>query len=74
MKELTQYVLVLLLGASVMIFAISHYEISKSAQKIENIKVLYELKANLYNKKFNEDTDRWIKETQKKIDSLENIE
>lgn len=65
MKELTQYVAVLILGASILICSVSYYENSKSAQKIENIKTLYELKSNLENKK-------WIEETQIKIDSLEN--
>lgn len=72
MKELSVYILTVFIGLSAMICAISYYETSESAQKIENIKTLYELKSNLESKKFNEDTDKWIKETQLKIDSLEN--
>lgn len=59
-------------GFALLIIAVSYYETQESAQKIENIKTLYELKANLENKKFNETTDKYIKETQLKIDSLEN--
>lgn len=71
MKQLTEYVAVLLVGCSILICAIGYYERQKSAQKIENIKNLYELKSTLENRKFNEDIDRYIKETQIKIDSLE---
>lgn len=72
MKGTTQFILAVLIGFSILILSLGYISNQKSAQKIENIKTLYELKSNLENKKFNEDTDRWIKETQLKIDSLEN--
>ena len=72
MKETPQFILAVLIGFSVLVLSVGYIGNRNSAQKIENIKTLYELKANLENKKFNEDIDRWIEETQKKIDSLEN--
>lgn len=71
MKESTQFILAVFTGFSVLALSMAYIDNQKSAQKIENIKTLYELKSNLENKKFNEDTDRWIKEIQNKIDSLE---
>ena len=73
MKEAGIYIFSVFCGIAVLVLATSYYENKESAQKIENIKTLYELKSNLENKKFNEDTDRWIKETQLKIDSLQNL-
>ena len=69
MKEAGIYIFSVFCGIAILVLTTSYYENQESEQKIENIKNLYELKSNLENKK----SDRWIKETQLKIDSLQNL-
>lgn len=73
MKELALYVLALMFGLALLPLSVSYYENAKSAQKIENLKNLYELKSDLQNKYSSKQTEQWIKETQIKIDSINNL-
>ena len=74
MKEVVNSSFMYFLGLAVVILAISFYKTQESAQKIENIETLYMLKTNLNNRKFIQETDLYIKQTQKLIDSIENNE
>lgn len=73
MKEFPQTLLAFLLGFSVVIFAISYATNVESAQKIENIEKLYELKASLQTYKTIQETEGLIQNTQKLVDSLNTI-
>ena len=73
MKEVVNSSFMYFLGLAVVILAISFYKTQESAQKIENIETLYMLKTNLNNRKFIQETDLYIKQTQKLIDSIEMI-
>ncbi|HSE99833.1 MAG TPA: hypothetical protein VLA48_02965 [Nitrososphaeraceae archaeon] len=68
-KEIT----VIICGCALLIFSISSYENSKSAQKIENIDKLYRLKTELEKVKSMQETDSLIKDTERLIDSMNNI-
>lgn len=60
-------------GFALLTFSMAYYENSKSAQKIENIKSLYDLKTTLERRKDSQDTQQWIDSTQVLIDSMNNI-
>lgn len=67
MKELTQYILAVFAGVFITIIAKSFYE----TQRVEDIKSLYELEAQLSRKKSAKELEELILEVQKQIDSLE---
>jgi uncharacterized membrane protein len=72
MKETTQFILAVLIGFSILILSLGYIGNQNSAQKIENIKVLYELKSNLESNKSSKEIEEMCKEIEQKIDSLEN--
>ena len=74
MKEFTHYTAVILLGLSFMTFVVGYHQREEEKVRIESLKVLYELKTDLENKKLSVELDKYIEETKKKIDSLENEE
>lgn len=72
MKEVISFILAIAISFSIFTLSFSIYNNKQSAQKIENIERLYQLKTSLENNKNILETEKYIKETQKLIDSIEN--
>lgn len=72
MKEVISFILSITIGFSMITLSLSIYNNRESAQKIENIERLYQLKTSLENNKNVLETETYIKETQRLIDSIEN--
>jgi hypothetical protein len=73
MSKDAQFILAWLLGFSALGLVFTYSDRQESAQKIENMKTLYELKANLQAVENIQQTKLMIEDTQKAIDSLNNI-
>ena len=72
MREYAFGALAILVGFSILTVAITYYTNAESAQKVENIKTLYELKTTLQQRKDRQELQEFIDSTQIYIDSLEN--
>ena len=72
MREYAFGSLAILVGFSILTVAITYSTNAESAQKVENIKTLYELKTTLQQRKDRQELQEFIDSTQIYIDSLEN--
>lgn len=72
MREYAFGALAILVGFSILTVAITYSTNAESAQKVENIKTLYELKTTLQQRKDRQELQEFIDSTQIYIDSLEN--
>lgn len=73
MRDYAISVLAVFIGFSMLTLSMAYYENSKSAQKIENIEKLYELKTTLQQNKDRREIQDFIDSTEVMIDSLNNI-
>lgn len=66
-------ILAVLLGWTALCLVLTYAQNSAAEQKIENIDKLYRLKTNLENVKSIQKTDSLIQDTERLIDSMNNI-
>lgn len=70
MNDIIKYVLSVFISFGFLTLCAGYYENSKSAQEIENLERLYRLKTDLQNNKDAQETEKFIEDIERRIDSI----